>query len=80
MAKLDLSNQDLSFENDFLVAVEWIDFENKENVRIKIMQLNFHQLFSVVRIFQEIILILNGIVKSNVKRRTWNSFKSERIF
>jgi hypothetical protein len=31
MAKLDLSNQDLSFENDFLVAVEWIDFENKEN-------------------------------------------------
>jgi plasmid rolling circle replication initiator protein Rep len=32
MAKLDLSNQDLSFENDFLVAVEWIDFENKENV------------------------------------------------
>jgi hypothetical protein len=32
MAKLDLSNRDLSFENDFLVAVEWIDFENKENI------------------------------------------------
>jgi hypothetical protein len=48
MAKLDLSN--LSFENDFLVAVEWIDFENKETSQI--MQLNFHQLFSVVRIFQ----------------------------
>ena len=32
MAKLDLSNQDLSFESEFLVAVEWIDFENKENI------------------------------------------------
>jgi hypothetical protein len=31
VAKLDLSNQDLSFENDFLVAVEWIDFENKKS-------------------------------------------------
>jgi hypothetical protein len=64
MAKLDLSNQDLSFENDFLVAVEWIDFENKENALIKIMRLNFHQLFSVVRIFQETTLILNGIMKN----------------
>jgi hypothetical protein len=64
MAKLDLSNQDLSFENDFLVAVEWIDFENKENSTIKIMRLNFHQLFSAVRMFQETTLILNGKMKN----------------
>lgn len=32
MAELDLSDQYLSFENDFLVAVEWIDFENKANI------------------------------------------------
>jgi hypothetical protein len=30
MAKLDLSNQGLLFENDFLVAVEWIDFEKQK--------------------------------------------------
>ncbi|MFQ3174723.1 MAG: hypothetical protein ACI9WT_001879 [Flavobacterium sp.] len=28
MVKLDFSNQHLSFENDFLVTVEWIDFES----------------------------------------------------
>jgi hypothetical protein len=32
MVKFDLSNQYLSFENDFLVAIEWIDFENNGNI------------------------------------------------
>ena len=33
MVKFDLSDQYLSFENDFLVAVEWIDFENNGNIK-----------------------------------------------
>jgi hypothetical protein len=32
MVIVDISNEYLSFDNDFLVAVEWIDFENKENI------------------------------------------------
>ena len=32
MVKFDLSDQYLSFENDFLVAIEWIDFENNGNI------------------------------------------------
>lgn len=32
MARFDLSDQYLSFENDFLVAIEWIDFENNGNI------------------------------------------------
>lgn len=32
MIKYDLSDQDLSFENNFLVAIEWIDFENFGNI------------------------------------------------
>ncbi|PQB08656.1 hypothetical protein BST83_09080 [Polaribacter filamentus] len=35
MIKFDLSNQYLSFENDFLVSIEWIDFENNENIEIE---------------------------------------------
>ena len=31
MVKVDLLNQYLSFEKDFLVAVEWIDYENNGN-------------------------------------------------
>ena len=31
MVKVDLSEQYLSFEEDFLVAVEWIDYENKDD-------------------------------------------------
>lgn len=31
MAKVDLSDQHLSFEKDFLVAVEWINYENNGN-------------------------------------------------
>jgi hypothetical protein len=58
MAKLDLSNQDLSFENDFLVAVEWIDFENKEN---STNQDNAIKFSSAQRsMFQGTTLILNG--------------------
>ncbi|MFE3867485.1 carboxypeptidase-like regulatory domain-containing protein [Flavobacterium sp. LS2P90] len=33
MVKFDLTNQYLSFENDFLVAIEWIDFENNGNIK-----------------------------------------------
>jgi hypothetical protein len=33
MVKFDLSDQYLSFDNDFLVALEWIDFENNGNVK-----------------------------------------------
>jgi hypothetical protein len=32
IVKFDLSDQDLSFENNFLVAIEWIDFENFGNI------------------------------------------------
>jgi hypothetical protein len=59
MAKLDLSNQDLSFENDFLVAVEWIDFENKENSTNQDNAIKFSSAVLAVRI-QETTLILNG--------------------
>jgi hypothetical protein len=57
MAKLDLSNQDLSFENDFLVAVEWIDFENKKNTN-QDNAIKFSAVFSGM--FQGTTLILNG--------------------
>jgi hypothetical protein len=33
MVKFDLTDQYLSFENDFLVAIEWIDFENNGNIK-----------------------------------------------
>jgi hypothetical protein len=59
MAKLDLSNQDLSFENDFLVAVEWIDFENKENSTNQDNAIKFSSAVLAVRI-QGTTLILNG--------------------
>jgi hypothetical protein len=76
MAKLDLSNQDLSFENDFLVAVEWIDFEKqRKNVTNQDNAIKFSSaVFSGPYISRD-TLILNGIVKSNVKRRTWNHLK-----
>ena len=32
MVKFDLSNQYLTFENDFLASIEWIDFKNNENI------------------------------------------------
>jgi hypothetical protein len=63
MAKLDLSNQDLSFENDFLVAVEWIDFENKENSTNQDNAIKFSSV-SAVRMFQGTTLILNGKMKN----------------
>jgi hypothetical protein len=64
MAKLDLSNQDLSFENDFLVAVEWIDFENKENSTNQDNAIKFSSAVSAVRMFQGTTLILNGKMKN----------------
>jgi hypothetical protein len=33
MVKIDLSSQYLSFDNDFLVSIEWIDFEDKVNIQ-----------------------------------------------
>ena len=32
MVKFDLSNQYLTFENDFLASIEWIDFKNNKNI------------------------------------------------
>jgi plasmid rolling circle replication initiator protein Rep len=77
MAKLDLSNQDLSFENDFLVAVEWIDFENKENSTNQDNAIKFSSaVFSAC--FKDNIN-LKWKMKNYVKY-TWNTFKSKRIF
>ncbi|EAR12623.1 hypothetical protein PI23P_08355 [Polaribacter irgensii 23-P] len=33
MAKFDLSNQHLIFENDFLASIEWVDFRNHETIK-----------------------------------------------
>jgi hypothetical protein len=64
MAKLDLSNQDLSFENDFLVAVEWIDFENKENSTNQDNAIKFSSaVFSGPHVSRD-TLILNGKMKN----------------
>lgn len=41
MAKFDLSDQYLSFEKDFLVAVEWIDYENNENIENEFHTIKF---------------------------------------
>lgn len=41
MIKFDLSNQYLSFENDFLVSIEWIHFENNEKIEIENKKIMF---------------------------------------
>lgn len=41
MVKFDLSDQYLSFENDFLVAIEWIDFENNGNIENEFNAIKF---------------------------------------
>jgi hypothetical protein len=41
MVKFDLSDQDLSFENNFLVAIEWIDFENNRNIENEYNMIQF---------------------------------------
>lgn len=41
MVKFDLSDQYLSFENDFLVAIEWIDFENNGNIKNEYNSIKF---------------------------------------
>ncbi|SDG75265.1 CarboxypepD_reg-like domain-containing protein [Flavobacterium omnivorum] len=41
MVKFDLSDQDLSFENNFLVAIEWIDFENNGNIENEYNMIKF---------------------------------------
>lgn len=41
MVKFDLSNQYLSFENNFVVAVEWIGFENNGNTENEFNMIKF---------------------------------------
>lgn len=45
MVKFDLSDQYLSFDNDFLVAVEWIDFENNGNIENEYNTIKFSSTF-----------------------------------
>lgn len=47
MIKVDVSNQYLSFENDFIVSIEWIDSENDKNIEEENKQIRFSsKLFS----------------------------------
>lgn len=68
MIKVDVSNQYLSFENDFIVSIEWIDSENDKNIEEENKQIRFSsKLFSGPFIWRN-----NVNVEWNDKRAKFN--------
>jgi hypothetical protein len=68
MIKFDLSNQYLSFENDFLVSIEWIEFEDNENIEIE----NKNILFSSTVFSGPFVWRNNTNLEWNKKRQKYN--------